>query len=167
MKLKKIPFVFLIGFLSMWPFYLEAQVPPAFETPPVITEVEARRFLDEYITQYTKMDIDAFMTFFSKKAIENRMLNYPDIRKIYRGTFDNSDSLRYFLEIYSVQTYAQGATVTGRYEVIQALKGKSIKKVFRGDIQWDLMREDGSLRIKEINYGRNYRYDHPSHPYPW
>jgi hypothetical protein len=166
MRFKKITFIFLMSFLSMCPLYLRAQVPPAFETPPAVTEVEARKFLDEYIAQYMKMDINAFMAFFSKDTIENRMLNYADIREIYRGTFDNSDSLHYSLEIYSVQTYAQSATVTGRYEVIQALKGKSIKKVFRGDIQWDLISEDGSLKIKEINYGRDYRGDRPSHPYP-
>jgi hypothetical protein len=166
MRFEKITFIFLMSFFLMCPLELRAQVPPAFETPPAVTEAEARKFIDEYIAQYTKMDIDAFMNFFSKEATENRMLNYPDIRKIYRGTFDNSDFLHYSFEIYSVQTYAQGARVTGRYEVIQALKGKSIKKVFRGDIQWDLMREDGSLRIRELNYGRDYTGDHPWHPYP-
>ena len=130
----------------MCPLSLRAQVPPPFETLPTITEVEVRKFLDEYIAQYMKMDINAFMTFFSKEAIENRMLTYADIREIYRGTFDNSDSLRYYLEIYSVQTYAQSATVIGRYEVIQAIKGRYIKKVFKGNIQWDLISEDGSFK---------------------
>ena len=51
------------------------------------------------------MDINAFIGFFSKEAIENRMLTYPDIRELYRRTFENSDSLLYHLEIYSVQTY--------------------------------------------------------------
>jgi hypothetical protein len=166
MKLKKILFVFLTGFLSMWPFYLRAQVPPAFETPPVITEVEARRFLDEYVTQYMKMDINAFMAFFSKDAIENRMITYPDIHELYRRTFENSDSLRYHLEIYSVQINRDSATVTGRYEVGQSLKGKTFKKVYMGNIQWDLIREKGSLKIRELNYGRDYRGDQPSHPYP-
>lgn len=152
--------------LSTWPLHLQAQVPPSFETLPVITEVEARRFLDEYISQYMKMDINAFMAFFSKDAIENRMLIYPDINELYRRTFENSDSLRYHLEIYSVQINKESASVTGRYEVTQALKGRTIRKVYVGNIQWDLIREDGSLKIREINYGRDYRYDQPSHPYP-
>jgi hypothetical protein len=162
----KIILIPLMVLFWAWPFSLGAQVPPAFETPPAIMEVEARRFLDEYITQYMKMDIDAFMAFFSKDAIENRMLNYADIREIYRRTFENSDSLRYHLEIYSVQINKESASVTGRYEVTQALKGRTIRKVYVGNIQWDLIREDGSLKIREINYGRDYRYDQPSHPYP-
>lgn len=150
----------------MCPLSLQAQVPPPFETFPTITEVEVRKFLNEYVAQYMKMDINAFMTFFSKEVIENRMLTYADIREIYTGTFDNSDSLRYYLEIYSVQIYAQSATVIGRYEVIQSIKGRYIKKVFKGNIQWDLISEDGSFKIMEINYGRDYTGDQPSHPYP-
>jgi hypothetical protein len=151
----------------MWPSNLGSQVPPAFEDPPAITEVEARRFLDEYINQYMKMDIGAFMAFFSKEAIENRMLTYPDINEVYRRTFENSDSLRYHLEIYSVQIDGDRATVAGRYEVTQSIKGRIIKKVYMGNIQWDLIRENDSLKIKEVNYGRDYRGDQPSHPYPW
>ena len=166
MKFRKIIFIFLIALLSMWPLYLRAQVPPAFETPPVITEMEARRFLDEYITQYTRMDIDAFIAFFSKRAIENRMLSYPDIREIYRRTFDNSGSLQYDLQIYTVETYKESTTVTGRYEVIQSFKANPFKKVYKGNIQWELIREDGALKIKEISYGRDYTGDQPSHPYP-
>jgi hypothetical protein len=128
--------------------------------------MEARRFLDEYITQYMRMDIDAFMDFFSKGAIENRMITYADIRELYRRTFDNSDSLLYHLEIYSVQTYKEGASVAGRYEVIQTFKGSLFKKIYKGNIQWELIREDGALKIKEINYGRDYQGDRPSHPYP-
>jgi hypothetical protein len=167
MRLKRIVFIFLMILLFMWPFYLRAQVPPAFETAPAITEVEARRFLGEYVTQYMKMDINAFMAFFSKDAIENRMITYPDINELYRRTFENSDSLQYNLEIDSVQINKESATVTGRYEVRQSLKGKTFGKVYVGNIQWDLIRENGSLKIREINYGRDYRYDHPSHPYPW
>jgi hypothetical protein len=166
MRMKKITFIFLMSFLSMYPLYSRAQVPPSFEAPPAITETEARRFLDEYIAQYMRMDINAFIGFFSKEAIENRMLTYPDIREVYRRTFENSSSLLYHLEIYSIQNYARSATVNGRYEVIQNLKGRNIKKVFKGNIQWNLIRENGFIKIREIDYGRDYRGDQPSHPYP-
>jgi hypothetical protein len=166
MGIKKISFVFLIALFLVGPPSLQAQVPPAFETPPVITETEARRFIDEYVDQYIKMDIDAFMTLFSRGAIENRMLTYADIREIYRMTFDNSESLKYDLEVSTIQIYKEGAAVVGQYEVIQALKGSPYKKVYKGNIQWELIREDGVLKIKEINYGRDYRWDSPWHPYP-
>jgi hypothetical protein len=155
-----------MALVLLYPLSAGAQVPPSFETPPAMTEVEARRFLDEYMTQYMKMDIDAFMVFFSKDAIENRMLTYPDIRETYRGTFENSDSLLYRLEIFSIQISKESAKVTGRYEVTQTLKGSSVNKVFKGNIQWNLISENGVLKITEINYGRDYRGDQPSHPYP-
>ena len=166
MEIKKISFIFVIALFLVGPPSLRAQVPPPFETPPVITETEARRFIDEYVDQYIKMDIDAFMILFSKGAIENRMLTYADIRDLYGMTFDNSEFLKYDLEVSTIQIYKEGAAVVGRYEVIQALKGSPYKKVYKGNIQWELMREDGVLRIKEINYGRDYRWDSPWHPYP-
>jgi len=166
MEIKKISFIFVIALVLGWPFSLRAQVPPPFESPPVITETEARRFLDGYVDQYIKMDIDAFMVLFSRRAIENRMLTYADIRDLYQMTFDNSESLKYDLDVSTIHIYKEGAAVVGRYEVIQALKGSPHKKVYKGDIQWDLIREDGVLRIKEINYGRDYRWDRPWHPYP-
>jgi len=166
MKVKKVLILIAAGFLFMWAPSLWAQVPPSFETTPVITEVEARRFVDEYVHEYVKMNLDAFMGFFSTKAIENRMLTYGDIRDIYRMTFENSESLAYDLKIWTVQIYREGASVAGYYEIVQALKGTPLKKVYKGNIQWDLIREDGVLRIKEINYGRDYRWDRPWHPYP-
>jgi hypothetical protein len=166
MEIKRISFVFLVVLFFGWTSSLWAQVPPAFETPPVITETEARRFIDEYVDQYIKMDIDAFMILFSRGAIENRMLTYADIREIYRLTFDNSESLKYDLEVFTVKINKDGAAVLGQYEVAQALKRSPYKKVYKGNIQWELIREDGVLKIKEINYGRDYRSDSPSHPYP-
>lgn len=162
---KAIPVFFIFLFLTS-PVSLTAQVPPPYESPPAIMEAEARKFLDEYIARYVRMDIDAFMGFFSKEAIENRMLTFEDIHDVYRGTFENSESLQYHLEIYSIQAYKQNTIVLGRYEVLQTLKGSNIKMVFRGNIQWELVREGGSLKIREISYGRDFRYDHPSHPYP-
>lgn len=167
MGIKRISFVVLIALSFVAASSLWAQVPPPFETPPVITETEARRFIDEYVDQYIRMDIDAFMALFSRGAIENRMLTYPDIRDVYRMTFDNSESLKYDLEVSTIQIFKDGAAVMGRYEVIQALKRSPYSKVYKGNIQWDLIREDGVLKIKEINYGRDYRWDSPWHPYPW
>ena len=166
MEIKKIAFILVITLFLVWPPFLRAQVPPPFENPPVITEAEAQRFIDEYIGQYTKMDIDAFMVLFSRRAIENRMLTYADIRELYQMTFDNSESLKYGLEISTIQIYKEGAAVMGRYEVIQALKRSPYRKVYKGNIQWELIRENGVLRIKEINYGRDHQWDRPSRPYP-
>jgi hypothetical protein len=166
MGIKTILLILVILVFLGWPSYPGAQVPPPFESPPAVTEGEAQRFIDEYVDQYVKMNIDAFMTLYSRGAIENRMLTYADIRELYRMTLDNSESLKYDLKISAIHTYKEGTAVVGYYEVIQALKGSPYKKVYKGDIQWELVRENGTLRIMEINYGRDYRWDSPWHPYP-
>lgn len=145
-------FLFLV---SLLPLSIKAQAPVPPEIPQPITEEEVNRFFDEYKARYMRMDIDAFMALFSNEAVENRTIPYADIRESYQKTFDNSRSIEYNLEIYSIQTYQKSAFVRGGYELVQSIKGSKRKKVFRGDIQWDLIRENGSLKIREINYGRN------------
>jgi hypothetical protein len=153
--MRKVIFVFFLFLIFIVPLSIKAQVAPSSEIPQAVTVEEARQFIDEYTAQFMRMDLDAFMALFSKNAVENRMLPYADIREAYQKTFANSNSIVYHLEIYSIQAYQKSAFVSGRYELIQSIKGSKKKKVFRGNIQWDLIREDGSLKIKEINYGRD------------
>jgi len=153
--MRTITIVIFLFLISLFPISTKAQGPVPPKIPRAVTEEEVRRFVDEYTARYMKMEIDAFMDLFSKEAVENRMLPYADIREAYQKTFANSNSIVYHLEIYSIQTYQKSAFVSGRYELIQSIKGSKKKKVFRGNIQWDLIQEDGSLKIKEINYGRN------------
>ncbi len=154
-RLKMAVFVNLILLVSIFPLSLYGQSPAPSETPQAVTVEEARKFLDEYIARYKRMDVDAFMTLFSKEATENRILPYDDIYEIYRKNFSNSISLSYNLEVYFIQPYTRSAFVSGRYEVVQSLKPKGQQKVFQGNIQWNLVRENGSLKIMEIDYGRD------------
>jgi hypothetical protein len=118
-----------------------------------VKEEEVRQFIDEYKDRFVKMEIDDFMALFLRDATENRMLPYTDIEEAYRRTVSISQSISYQVEIYSIQTYSQSAFISGRYEIIQTFKGIWRKRAFRGDIQWVLVRKNGSLRIREINYG--------------
>lgn len=150
-----IAFVIFLFFISLFPISTRAQAPVSPEIPQAVTEEEVNRFFDEYTARFMSMDLDAFMDLFSQEAVENRMHPYADIREGYRKTFANSNSIVYNLEIYSIQTYQKSAFVRGRYELIQSFRGSKKKGIFEGDIQWELIREDGSLKIKEINYGRD------------
>ena len=138
----------------MFPLSTSAQVSPPFESPKAVTEEEARQFINEYAAQFAKLDLDAFMELFSKEAIENRMLPYADIRQAYRRTIVQSRSIQYQVKIYSIQPSTRGAFVSGRYEIVQILKGGG-KRVFKSNVQWNLIREKGSLKVLEINYGRD------------
>jgi len=146
-------FIFFLFLISMFSLSIKAQVP--LEAPQPVTEEEVNRFMEEYRARYVKMDLDGFMALFSDEAVENRVVPYADIRQAYGRFFANSKSMQYNLEIYSIQTYEKSAIVRGRYEVIQTLKRRNEKKVFRGDIQWDVIWEKGSLKIRGINYGRD------------
>jgi hypothetical protein len=137
-------------------FLLPAVQPSASsDALQLITEEEARQFIDGYVARYIELQIDPFMALFSKQAIENRMLPYGDIHELYRKTFVNSNSVNYRLKIYTVQCDSHCASVRGRYELVQSVKNKIRPRTFGGDILWKLVREDGELRIEAMNYGRS------------
>jgi hypothetical protein len=152
--MRTIVFVVFLFVILVFPLSAKAQTPVSPEIPKAVTEEEVNRFFDEYKARYMRMDLDGFMDLFSKEAVENRMHPFADILDAYQNFFAKSNSILYNLEIYSIQTYQKSAFVRGRYELIQSIKGSKKKGVFQGDIQWELIREDGSLKIKEINYGR-------------
>ena len=154
MKPYTIVFISLIYFIVMNPLSVKAQVPPPYEIQKAITMEEARQFIDEYSARFMKLELDPFMDLFSKRAVENRMLPYADIRRAYQKTIAGSRSIMYQLKIYTIQTSLQSALVRGRYEIVQAFK-KGGETAFRGDIQWDLIRENGVLKIREVDYGRD------------
>ncbi len=153
MRRNKVIFIFFISFLLIYPFSIKAQVPPSREIQKVEAAEEARRFVQEYTVRFMKLELDPFMELFSRRAVENRMLPYADIREAYRKTIEGSRSIVYSLNLDPIQMYINGAYVTGRYKIIQAFK-KGGKTVFGGNIQWVLIRENGSLKIREVNYGR-------------
>jgi len=130
------------------PFSANAQNQP-------VTVEEVYQFMNDFKDRYIKMDYEGFMDLFSKEAVENRMYPYADILEAYRETFDNSKEIQYNLEIYTIQVSQDGAFVSGRYELVQSMKGRKKSEVSRGNIQWELKRENGALKIREINYGRD------------
>ena len=149
---KLLPFL-LVVFLSIFPLSLEAQEALQPEPSQPLMKKEVKRFLNHYINLYMKMDFDGFMALFSKGAVENRMYPYGFIYEGYRNNFEVSKSFKYKLTIYSMKTHDQGAFVTGRYVISQTFRKWGKKKVYKGDIQFDLIRESGSLKIRELNYG--------------
>ena len=156
MRLAKIAVMVLMVSVFQFPFAVRAQTAPSTATAPVIPEAEVRQFIEQYIDRFKGMDLDALMALFSKEAVENRKWGYSDMREAYRKTFDTTKEFSYNLKIQTIQTYTRSALVTGRYEIIQTLKevkDGSITKIYRGNIQWDLIRDDGILKVLRVNYG--------------
>jgi len=155
MKPHRVFFILFIFFILSCSFSVRAQVPPSRETRRTETLEEVHQFIHEYTARFMKLELDPFMELFSEKAVENRMLPYSDIREAYRKTIEGSRSIKYNLLIDSVQPFPRSVFVMGRYQIIQAFKLGG-ETTFSGDIQWDLIRENGSLKIMEVNYGRNH-----------
>ena len=158
MRLARIVVMVLMVSVFLFPLVIRAQTAPSPPTLPVIPEAEVRQFIGQYIERFQGMNLDGLMALFSKDAVENRKWGYSDMREAYRKTFDATKEFAYNLKIQTVQTYTRSALVTGRYEIIQTLKEVkegSITKIYRGNIQWDLIRDDGGLKVLRVNYGMN------------
>ena len=80
-----------------------------------------------------------------------RCRSYPS-KRIYSDFFDQSKQLRYHIEDTRVQIHQNFVEVRGRYEVDQILKKREKRKIWRGDIRWILVVENGDLKIRYLNY---------------
>ncbi|MFX0201468.1 MAG: hypothetical protein ACFFCW_35575 [Candidatus Hodarchaeota archaeon] len=122
--------------------------------PPslIATEEEVKQFFGDYIERYTQKDIDGFLFLFSSQAVQNQRDGFDKIKKIYSDFFEKSKQLRYRIEDPRIEIYQNTVEVTGRYKLIQ--KGKEGKKerVWKGKIRWILVRENGALKIRYLDY---------------
>ncbi len=122
--------------------------------PPslIATEEEVRQFFADYIERYTQKDIDGFLSLFSPKAVQNQRDGFDEIKKIYSDFFDKSKHLRYHIGGMRIDIYQNAVEARGRYKVDQILKKRGKKKIWRGDIRWILVRENGALRIRYLDF---------------
>ena len=116
------------------------------------TEEEVRRFFANYIKRYTQKDLDGFLSLFSSRVLQNRQDGLERIRKIYANFFDQSQEIDYRMNDMRREIYQNGVEVKARYELVQVLKKGGAKKIWRGDIRWTLVKEDGALKILSLDY---------------
>ena len=157
MRFGKTAWICLWVLMLVIPVAARAQTPAGTQAPApaaeVIPEAEIRQTIDQYIDRFKAMDLDLFMDVFSKRAVENRMFPYADMREAYDRTFRNSNQILYFLNILGIQSYTNSAFVNGYYEIIQTTKPDNEFKIYKGNIQWELVREEGGLKILRLNHG--------------
>jgi curved DNA-binding protein CbpA len=120
--------------------------------PRLAKEEEVRRFFTEYIDRYTKKDIHGFLSVFSSKAIQNQKDGLEAIKNIYSRFLNQSDELRYHLEDMKIEIYQNVVEVKARYKLDQVLEKQGSEKIWRGDIRWVLIREEGALKIISLDY---------------
>ena len=128
---------------------------PIFESkaPSLIaTEEEVTQFIAEYVERYNQKEIDGFLSLFSPKAIQNQRDGFKEIRRIYSDYFNKSWKLRYHLEDIKIKINQSSVETKGRYKLVQKGKRSRKEKVWRGDIHWVLIRENGALKIRYLDY---------------
>jgi curved DNA-binding protein CbpA len=126
-----------------------AAIPPAPE--PFVKENEVRQFLVKYVDRYTHKDIEGFLAFFSPMAIQNQKDGIEGIRKIYSKQFELYERFEYHLKDTKIEILEKSVKVRASYEIEQFSK-KGETKHLRGEIEWDLVKEDGNLKILAIQY---------------
>ncbi len=142
---------------------VESQTVQTGEPPSrIIKEREVKQFFAHYAEQYNRRDINGFLSLFSSEALQNGREGFDEIRKIYSDFFDESDELRYHLENMRIEIYEGAlisdvfyenlAAVDADYQVDQVLKEGRKKKVWTGYISWILIRENGSLKVRFLDY---------------
>ncbi len=118
---------------------------------PKIEKAEVEDFIRRYSQAYQRGDLDNFMKFFSRSAIENGVMNYEMIRNSYRKTFAEKISA-YRLHDVAIRINGQGAFVSGKYRITRKVPGNDRWKDYGGEISWQLVREDDTLKIKGADY---------------
>ena len=121
-------------------------------TPLIATEEEVRRFFANYTERYTQKDFDSFLSLFSSRAIQNRQDELEGIRKIYGNFLKQSQEIKYDIDHIKIEIYQNGIEVKARYELVQMVKKSGDKRIWRGDIRWSLIKEEGALKILSLDY---------------
>jgi hypothetical protein len=74
------------------------------------------------------------------------------MREAYVRFFDQSEELTYRLDDIKISISGSEAEAMVRYQVIQRLKKLAEEKLWKGNIRWVLVKEDGVLRIITLDY---------------
>jgi len=120
--------------------------------PATSRESEVREFLTRYTDRYNQKDIDAFISFFSPKAVQNQKDDLEKIRKVYTAFFQQNEELRYKVRNVKIEPYKDGFQVMADYELEGVLKKGKEKKVWRGQVRWVLIEEKGGLKVLSLDY---------------
>ena len=119
---------------------------------PFAREEEVKQFFSSYLDRYNQKDIDGFLSFFSSKAIHNQKDGLSGIRNIYSNFFDESQELRNHVEVMTIEINHNSVEVKASFRVDQKLKKLREEKIWKGNIRWVLVKEDGNLKISSLDY---------------
>jgi curved DNA-binding protein CbpA len=115
-------------------------------------EEEVKQFFSNYVDRYHRKDVDEFLSCFSSRAIQNQTDRSEAIRNFYTKFFNQSRDLRYQIEGMKIEISQYRVEVKARFRVDQKLKKDGEEKVWKGNIRWVLVKEEGRLKIISLDY---------------
>jgi len=124
------------------------------QTVPLLiaTEQEVRQFFSTYIERYNRKDLKGLFSLLSSKVIQNQGDDLEAVRELYTNLFNQSQEIKNSVEDMEIQIFQNGVEVKARYTVNQVLKEKGEKRVWKGNIRWVLVKEEGNLKIISIDF---------------
>jgi curved DNA-binding protein CbpA len=94
----------------------------------IATEEEVKQFFALYRQRYHRKDIDALLSLFSPRAVQNGRDGFDEIKKIYSHFFDQSKELRYHMEDTRIEIFQNAVQVRARYEIDQIEKKRAERR---------------------------------------
>ncbi len=135
--------------LTLWPEKERA----ASSSPSLLAkEEEVKQFFSNYVDRYHQRDVAGFLSLFSPSAIQNQTDRSGAMKTLYTKFFNESEELRYQMEGMTIKIYPERIDVRARYRVDQKLKKAGAEKVWKGDIRWVLVKEEGRLKIISLDH---------------
>ncbi len=119
-------------------------------TEPEKIDRSVNLFISQYARAYEEADIEKFMSFFSRSAVENGRMNYDEIRRAYKQNFEKS-RYRYRLKNVRYRQNGDDVVVSASYRINKSVDNRK-DVLIEGDIRWTLAREEGALRITRVDY---------------
>jgi len=121
--------------------------------PPLLAkEKEVEQFFSNYVDRYNRKDVGGFLAFFSSKAVQNQRDGLEAIGNLYTEFIDQSEEVRYQIEGMKIEIFQNRVDVKARFRVDQKLKKGGEEKVWKGNIRWVLVKEEGRLKISSLDY---------------
>ena len=127
--------------------------PEKAEQKQLIAPEEVTQFFANYVRYYNRKDIERLLSLFSLKAVQNLEDRFDQIKEMYSDFFDESQELSYHIDDMKIRIYQNTVyVIAARYEVDQILKKAGKRRTWKGDIRWTLIRENGVLKIRYLDY---------------
>lgn len=123
---------------------------PSYTAQVSLLNSEVNAFIDQYTQAYELGDVDKFMSFYSRSAIENNTAGYNEIRNGYAKNFRVS-RYAYSLKDTLMEESDGNVILAGTY-VITRIQGNPLGIITQGHIRWMLRKEDGVLKIIRADY---------------